>query len=120
MSPLVSPAQLAGLRAVGARGFDTEVIIMRTLQTETPFGSDDVWATVDIVDGWLREMSNTKVGETVYVLSSTGTYRLHLPVGTDIVSGDEVIVDDGTYSVQNVNTENTLKVFTTAQLRKVG
>jgi hypothetical protein len=120
--PLVSDTQLAALRAVANNGLDstTATAILRSVQIENDFGSEDSWATVLLdVPCWLREMSSTNVGSMASRLVTTGTYRCHFEAGLDVQAGDHVVIDDTTYDVQGTNVENTIQIFTTAVMRKV-
>lgn len=119
--PLVSDTQLDVLRAVGNNGLDSlATAIMRSVQVETDFGSEDAWATVALDQPcWIREMASTNVSPIVMALATVGTFRCHFVHGTDIQPGDRVVIGEDTYDVQGTNRENTIQIFATAIMRKV-
>ena len=119
--PLVSGTQIAALRNVAYNGLDDVAsAILRSVQVENDFGSEDAWATVELdAPCWLREMSSTNVGSMASRLVTTGTYRCHFEAGTDIQPGDHVVINGATYDVQGTNAENTIQIFATAVMRKV-
>ena len=116
---LISPTQLAAIRKVAYRGLETEVAIMRAVQVETDFGSEEAWATVAITDGWIREMSVNGPTDVFARIAAIGTHRLHVRVDVDIRPGDRAYVNDEAFTVAHVNEHNTIKVFMTASLRRV-
>lgn len=119
--PLVSATQIAALRSVANHGLDdVATAILRSIQVENDFGSEDAWATVELDAAcWLREMSSTNVGSMASRLVTTGTYRCHFEAGLDVQPGDHIVIGGQTYDVQGTNVENTLQIFTTAVMRKV-
>lgn len=117
--PLVSASQLTALRNIAYNGLDTPVLIERPTQTENDFGSSETWTTVTTTLGWVREMSTTRPGEALNWIVTTGTFRLHLAVDTDIEPGDRVTIGGKQFTVSEVNDENTIRIFTTAVLRRV-
>lgn len=117
--PLVTDSQLAALRTVGYRGLDSEVLIERPTQVQTDFGSKEQFNTIATVPGWIREMSTTRAGEMLNVIATTGTFRLHVPFDTDIRPADRVTVNGTQFTVGDTNSDNTIRVFTTAICRRV-
>lgn len=117
--PLVTDSQLAALRTVGYKGLDSEVLIERATQVENDFGSAEQWSTVTTTQGWIREMSTTRAGEMLNIIATTGTFRLHVPFDTDIEPGDRVTINGTQFTVGDTNSDNTIRVFTTAICRRV-
>lgn len=119
--PLVSETQLTALRSVAYRGLETTAsAILRSIQVENDFGSENAWGTVALdAPCWLRSQSATNVTSMASQLAVTGTFRLHFEVGVDVEAGDHVVIGDDTYDVTDTNYENTLRIFTTAVVRKV-
>jgi SPP1 family predicted phage head-tail adaptor len=117
--PLVSDAQLAQLRFVAYQGLDTEIVIKRPTQAETVYGSVGGYTTVATTTAWIREMSTSRAGIMLGVIATTGTFRLHVRYDTDIRPGDRVEVNGESFEVQDLNELNTIRVFTTAVMRRV-
>lgn len=117
--PLVSDAQLDQLRSVAYRGLDTPITISRPTSAEGDYGSVETYTTVTTTNAWLREMTTSRAGIMNGFIATTGMFRLHLAVGTDIRPGDRVTVSGEDFEVQDVNELNTIRIFTTAILRRV-
>lgn len=119
--PLVSQTQLNALRAVAYNGLDSvATAVIRSVQGETAFGSEDLWATVLLDEPcWVRSQSSTNVSTMASRLAVTGTFRIHFRAGVDVQPGDRCVVEDATYDISETNVENTLQIFTTAVARKV-
>lgn len=119
--PLVSATQLTALRAVANNGLDSlATAVLRPIQVETDFGSEDNWATVVLdVPCWVRSQSATNVSTMASRLAVTGTFRIHFVAGSDVQRSDRVVISDEVYDVTDTNVENTLQIFTTAVARKV-
>jgi hypothetical protein len=102
--PLVSAAQMNALRTVAYNGLDTPISILRSTQIENDYGSEEVWVTVEDTVGWIKE---------------TSVFRLDAPIDADIRSGDRVGIEGDMFSVNDVNTHNTIRVFCKATMRRV-
>jgi len=120
MSPLLSTAQLAGLRKVAHRGLTDTAVVLRATEVENDFGTETVWATVYLdVPCWVRQMKASNIIDVVMHSAVIGDFRILFPVGTDIDDDDNVVVAGQTYSVTNNNTEDTIQVFCEVTARKV-
>lgn len=129
MNPLVTPAMMARIRGYGNRQLVTTMVIQRRIQTETEYGSNTSYQPVQTVKGWLRMFNKPDLVEKTGVIGATGIFRLHLPQGTDIREGDQVLVTDPNltvgepyplkYIVNDVNNDDTIQVFTTALVRRI-
>jgi hypothetical protein len=117
--PLVSAAQMNALRTVAYNGLDTPISILRSTQIENDYGSEEVWVTVEDTVGWIKEMSTSKVAEVAGYLGVTSVFRLDAPIDADIRSGDRVGIEGDMFSVNDVNTHNTIRVFCKATMRRV-
>lgn len=117
--PLISTEQMDALRAVAYQGLDTPISILRETQMETDFGSEAVWATVGESVGWIKEMSTSKVAEIAGYLGTTGMFRLDAPVDADIRPGDRIGIEGNMFNVNDTNSDNTIRVFCKATMRRV-
>jgi hypothetical protein len=107
---LISASEMAALRGVAEAGMTTNVMILARTTTRTDDGSKDTWATSGpVVQGWLYEM--TSPGAAIGVISGemglASLFRLLLPVGTVVQSGDHVLIGGATYVVEHTNSDNT-------------
>jgi len=119
--PLVSDSQLAALRKYGNQGLTGSAHILRSTQTATDFGSQDVWATVALdVPCWIR---GTAIPDDVYQpgfrLTTITTYRCLFEVDVDVEPDDRLIIAGEQYEVIETNVENTIKIFKIAMAKVV-
>lgn len=117
--PLVSDSQLAALRSVAYKGLETEVSILRATQIENAYGSEEEWVTLSTTMGWIREMSVSPAGREISFVGTTGLFRLDLEVDTDIEPGDRVGIDGVIFSVNDTNSDNTIRIFAKAIMRRI-
>lgn len=123
MSMLVTPEMLSAVRAIGETGLQSEVSILRRAIVEGDDGDEDheVWATTDVVKAWIRQDDRgpvLHVGDMSAVVSSIGRYRIHMEHTVEIDEGDMIGVDGEIFIANEVNNENTIRVFTTVIGRK--
>ena len=128
MQPLVTYRQLAQMRKYAERGMVTTVTILRRAEATPPAGGDygdDFISFTETsesrrttVKGWFysrpAQVQDADTGAVVTV----NTYRLNLPVGTDIAAGDQVTVGADVYIVSDTDAENTWNPMLTCNLRK--
>ncbi len=126
MPSLVTPAMLAMARKIGEKGLETTVTLLVRSIEENDYGdSSEVWADAGDHMGWLRMMNQPVINAHGGLVSAVGVFRLHLKSDVEADEGDKVIVLDtfgdlsDEFIVQDVNTEDTNRVFTTLLLRKV-
>ena len=118
---LVTNTQLAALRKIAYQGLEFDAIILRSLQVETAFGSEEVWATLDTqVPCWVRFTGLTQsLGQQSFREVMVGTLRIHFEIDRDIEIADRLVVDGSVLDVIDMNVENTYKIFKTALGKKV-
>lgn len=118
---LVSDGQLAALRKIAYQGLEFDAIILRSIQVETDFGSEAVWATLDTeVPCWVRFTDLTKgLGQQSFREVMVGTLRIHFEIDRDIEISDRIAVDGSLLDIIDMNVENTYKIFKTALGKKV-
>lgn len=115
----VSATQLTALRTVAYRGLDTEVTIDRPTQVETDFGSKESYVPVATTLAWVREMSSSPAGAMLGMIGTTEVFRIHVMHNIDIRPHDRITAGDSQFTVTSTNSENTIRIFTTAICRRV-
>lgn len=123
----LTDAQMERVRDVAKLGMVTPVTIYRRSEATPPaedYGDDylDYTQTTEsrrtTVRGWFfstpAAMQDTDTGAIV----TANTYRLFLPVGTDIATGDTVMVGSEEYTVSDTTAEGSWLPLLTANLRK--
>lgn len=125
---LLTDKQLERVRSMAVLGMVTPITIERQSEGTIPVGGDygDDFTTYTetsesrrtTVKGWFystpTEMFSVDTGATV----TANTYRLFVPVGTDIAPGDHVHVGSGDYTVIDTTAEGTWLPLLTCNLRK--
>lgn len=126
---MLTDSQLASIQSYGERYMTTAVQV----QNRLPFGLDsDVWPTDsgdgDYFDdtirygspfttkGWLSPIAQSDKDEAGYQVLVIGEYRLRVPVGTVIGSGDMVTINGRRFTVIDATTEQTWPEWITCRL----
>ena len=117
--PLVSATQLAQLRSVAYEGLDTEITIERPVQVESDFGSTESFELVGTAMAWIREMSSSAPGNQIKIISTTEVFRIHVRHDVDLQPQDRITAGTTQFTVTGVNTDNTIRIYTTAIARRV-
>ena len=123
---LVSDKQMAALRGVAILGMQTPIGIQRRSEAPPPAGGDygdDFLAFTDTggwrtVKGWFYSTPTPMQDADTGAIITANTYRLYLPVGTDILPGDRVTVGIDAYTVSDTTAEGTWLPLLTCSLRK--
>lgn len=127
----LTPNQMAEIRNVAILGMTTPVVIERRTDAAPPAGGDygDDFLAYPVttesrrlnVMGWLHSTPTPVQEVDAGAIITVNTYRLFLPVGTDVLPGDHVHVgsdpiDD--YTVSDTTAESTWLPLLTCSLRK--
>ena len=124
----LTATQLERLRDIAKLGMTTPITIERRSEGSPPAGGDygdDYLAYAETsesrkteVKGWFystpTEMFSTDTGAVI----TANTYRLFVPVGTDIAPGDDVKVGADEYTVVDTTAEGTWLPLLTCNLRR--
>jgi len=106
-APLISDSEMAGLRGVAEQGMQTPVAIWRRTTVQTDDGRSDAYAFSSNAMGWLYSTPSPVITEVSGEMALVNTYRLFVPVGTDILSGDHAIIGAQTFIVSDTTGEST-------------
>lgn len=111
---LLSPSQMAAIRSIGVLGMITPLTIFAAAEdtgldfTDDPYGSTTTYAPVGVSAlGWLVGKWQADREAGAGDLDTTTPYRLRLPVGTSIDSGDDVEISGNRYHVIDAGTDQT-------------
>lgn len=129
---LIPESHMAGIQKMVERGMRTPLIIRRrsvqflgqTLQSNdlgddvVTFSSTKDNGTTRKAMGWFWSSPVPMQDDDSGALVTTNTYRLYVPVSTDIQPGDEVLVGAQEYIVSDTTTESTWKPFLRCTLRR--
>lgn len=116
----LTDAQISELRKVANKGLFRPFSILRRTRVENDFGFEDEWTEVGTGVGWLRMMNKPHTREQLgSIEGAESVYRLHSEVGTDIQEGDRISMEGNSYEVHDVNSDDSVKIYTTALLRLI-
>lgn len=128
---LLSDAQLTAIQNVAKRGMQTDVTIFRRSSTtglevtDDPYGSSVSYAELpetatqtSTVKGMLHSVTVPTMDVNEGQLVTVNTFRLWVPVGTDIRPGDQVEITGNTYTVIDTTADQTWPPFLECSLRR--
>jgi len=128
---LLSDAQLTAIQKVAIRGMQTDVTIFRRSAslgletTDDPYGSSvsyaelpDTATTTSTVKGMLREVNVPSTDVDSGQLVTISSFRLWVPVDTNILPGDQVEIGGNTYTVIDTTADTTWPPFLECSLRR--
>lgn len=121
MTTLISDAELNALRGIAESGMrDAVATVLARSSVETDDGQETVWATSGpTVNGWIYEVTATSavIGVIAGQLGLAEVSHFRAPVNTVIHSGDHLLIDGITYTVEHTNEESTYKVWLDCAVR---
>lgn len=120
-NPLVSDAMLRRVRTLGARTLTVRVTILERSVEENDYGDgEEVFADAGDYDARIRQMNNPDLAPGIGLISDAGSFRIHLEPTVSLRESDRVADAHGNiYVVNNSNSEDTIRVFTTAMCQKL-
>lgn len=123
--PLLTDAQLAGIRAYGERGMTVDVTFTRMASYQTdpdnPFGDGDVTyeSTTITTKGWIINVMHRELDEDGNRVVAIHDVTLRVPFGLNIETRDLVTIDGEQYTVMETNNEDTWAEWGTCYLKKI-
>lgn len=124
----LTPNQLERVRDMALLGMITPVTIERRAEAAIPAGGDygddflSYTTTSETrrlaVKGWFYSTPTPVQEVDTGMIVTVNTYRLFLPVGTDVLVGDHVHVGSEDYTVSDTTAESTWLPLLTCSLRK--
>lgn len=128
IEPFFTPSEVEAMQDMVLPGFQTSLVIRRQIVTaggspSTDYGDDDVSYSASGVSsrnvkGWFYSTpTQTQVIDTGAIVT-VNTYRLWVPVGTDILPGDEVVVGEAVYIVSDTTEDRTWPALLACNLRR--
>lgn len=117
---ILSARQMAALQEVALMGMQTPVTIKRRTTSDTAYGDKDEvsFTTVSTALGWFHSTPTPIQEQDTGSVVTANTYRLFLPVGTDVRDGDQITVGSTVYVVSDTTAESTWKALLACSLRK--
>lgn len=120
MTGLLKSSQIAALRKLTEKLFNTQVQIWTRSVTDSPYSDADIesFALSATVDGWLRSMPDDAVNVEYGQAQVHATHRLFVPVGTAVGPYDKVVINGEEFKVVDTSVESTYKVLLRVLIRK--
>jgi hypothetical protein len=115
---LLRPSQMRGIQKIANRGLNTTIVIERIDFESDELGDDAETEPVVIatVKGWIHSTPTPEATLDGGIVTAN-TYRLNVPVGTDIRPRDYVEVGGTRYVVTDTTSDETWPAFLTCSLR---
>lgn len=120
LKPFFSDSQLKHLRMVATTGLQTQVVIKRRTTSDSDYGDGEIvsWSIVSTVKGWIHSNPTPVAQSDSGSVITVNTYRLYVPVGTDIKPGDQAVIKNEDYIVSDTTAESTWQTMILCSLRK--
>jgi hypothetical protein len=131
MSGWFTASELRYIRSLAEIGMQSEVLIKKrtpVIDENDPsniYGDDGV-SLVDLpltsgisIKGWLYSQVSPVITVVGGKMALVNTYRLFVPVGTDIESGDHVVIGGNEFIVSDTTAESTWLPLLNVSLRRV-
>lgn len=126
-STLLTARQLRAIQKTAVLGMQTDVKIFRSTPdsgldlTDDPYGSS-VGTPAEIspavgVHGWLHSTPTPMASIDAGQIITVNTYRLWVPVDTDILPRDRVVINENTYVVTDTTADSTWPALLSCSLR---
>lgn len=116
---LLTASEIGALSAVVESGMTSSITILRLMSVDSATGQDQSWTVTKTVKGWMYSTPTPVLAIVSGAQALANTYRLFVPLGTDVRTGDRVQVGGETYTVSDTTAESTWQAMLTVTLRKV-
>lgn len=107
---LISASGLDAIRAVAESGMTGTCSVKRRTTGETANGQESTYATVASgIACWVREMTpvSTTLGAISGAVGVSEFFSIRVATGTDIRSGDQIVIGTKVYSVEHTSADST-------------
>lgn len=118
---LISDSELVALRGVAESGMTTTAYVYRRTKETTASGQQSIWPATptSTIKGWMFSEPTPVIGLNAGEMALVNTYRWFCPVGTDILSGDKLVVGGNEFMVSDTTGESTWLPLLRCSLRRV-
>ena len=116
---LISDSELAGLREIAETGMATPATLRRRQTVIDGDGRHSAWVDLGTINGWLYSVPTPLIIVNAGEQALVNTYRWFCPVGTDIRSGDKLIIGGSEYTVSDTTLESTWLPLLRCSLRRL-
>ncbi len=107
---LISQTELRGLQVIAESGMTQTATVLRQIILETDDGQEQVWATVgNDTPCWVFQLTPLAgvLGAISGAVAISQNFAFRCPLGTDVNTGDHVVVEGTTYLVENTSSRST-------------
>lgn len=120
MGGLLSANELGALQYWARNGMTDTVTIQRPTQTDSDYGDAEslTYVTISTSPAWFRSIPTPIATAETGQLITVNTYRLIVPVGTDIMPKDQVVLGPEVFIVTDTTAESTWQAMLTVSLRR--
>ncbi len=119
MNP-VSSAELARIQADAAAILDLPCTVQRSNRTPEPEGGASVtWATVATCNAGMKEPTGGQLQNYGYLIGTKAAWQVKLPIGTDVLEQDHLLISGETLEVAKVLTPRSYAALITVLATEV-
>lgn len=115
--PLLSETEMDAFREVALQGMQDDVLIYRRATISTDDGMTNEWTYLATAKGWVYSVPTQRQNVVSGEIATINTYRLFVPVGTNIREGDKVKINGQEFIVSDTISESTWKALLRVSLR---
>lgn len=117
---LISDSEMAALREMTQSAMETPATLLALTSVSTANGWQDTWPTSGpTIYGMLYSEPQPLINETSGIMGIVDQLKFRVPVGTAIKSGDRLVIDDLTYTVQDADPDSTYLPWLRISLRRL-
>lgn len=118
MTFLLKDSQMKEIQFHAQAGMKTPVTIKRSVVTSNELGDDNVGSLETVVETrcWLHSTPTAEPTLDGGIVTAN-TYRMNLPVGTDVLPRDHVFINDTEYVVTDTTADETWPAMLNCSLR---
>lgn len=119
---LISPGELAQIQSIAQSGMTATCSILTRATVETDDGQESVWATSALdISCWVKELTPASgmIGAIAGAVGISETFSIRVPIGTTVISGDQIMVSTKAYTVQSTSGDDTYPAWLNCACRLV-
>lgn len=119
---LISASELAQIQSIATSGMTSTCTIQRRTTVQTANGQESEWTTLSTgVSCWIKELTpiSGTLGAIAGAVGLSEQFSIRLPVGTDVLGGDQIVSGGKTYTVESTDADDSYPVWVDCACRMI-
>lgn len=111
---LISPSELAAIQSLAESGMAATATVLRRVTVQTDNGQESQWATVGTdMACWIKQITGdaSTLGSIAGGVGIAQLVNIRFAAGSDVLTGDRVVVGATTYDAQAANDSDTYPAY---------